>query len=261
MKKISNTLTNLLAPYSTYYRSDTQVQRVFKYSPRYRLAFSLLNEDATSGSGAMAWDAHRAIQSKKRRHLRDPTVPDATICVEHISPLLNKLSVLHNFTIESQVQFHAPLAFEPRSAEHEGRRVHGLTHEDLTVFVNSAEWTLCKWFVSFGDGALITPSHSIQCIQRSRNPLRSLRPLCQPQSPPHPHRRQLYRPVDRFSPSAMGRRCRFESFRTFAPPLPIASRTRLQDVRGPAPHAARRTWPTARHHLPPTRRRHTRAIH
>ena len=56
----------------------------------------------------------------------------------HITPLLNKLSVLHNFTIESQVQFHAPLAFEPRHVQHEGTDLHGLTQEDLAVFVNSA---------------------------------------------------------------------------------------------------------------------------
>lgn len=56
--------------------------------------------------------------------------------------MLDKLSVLHNFTTESQVQFHAPLAFEPRSLEVNGRHEHALTMEDLTVFINSAEWTL-----------------------------------------------------------------------------------------------------------------------
>ena len=66
-------------------------------------------------------------------------------CIGYIGPLLEKLSDLHNFTIESQVQFHAPLAFEPRHLEHEGQNVHGLTHEDLTVFINSAEWTLCMY--------------------------------------------------------------------------------------------------------------------
>lgn len=58
----------------------------------------------------------------------------------HIQPILQRLSTLHNFTIESQVQFHAPLAFMPIQTEH----VFGITPEDLTVFVNSAEWTLCE---------------------------------------------------------------------------------------------------------------------
>lgn len=61
------------------------------------------------------------------------------------------MSMLHNFTIESQVQFHAPLAFEPEVLE-DG--TFGLTSEHLTVFINSAEWTLCKshdlvWIVCF----------------------------------------------------------------------------------------------------------------
>ena len=57
----------------------------------------------------------------------------------YIQPILQRLSTLHNFTIESQVQFHAPLAFTPVQTQHS----FGITPEDLTVFVNSAEWTLC----------------------------------------------------------------------------------------------------------------------
>jgi hypothetical protein len=57
----------------------------------------------------------------------------------HLSPIFSSLSVLHNFTIESQVQFHAPLAFSPVSLD----QGYGITPEDLTVFVNSAEWSLC----------------------------------------------------------------------------------------------------------------------
>ncbi|KAH9899174.1 phosphatidylinositol-glycan biosynthesis class S protein-domain-containing protein [Cubamyces lactineus] len=121
-EQLKDTLVQLLAPYNAH-TSEPQTQRVMTYSPRYRLAFTLLNEDAASGNAAMAWDVQGAIQS-------------------YIGPLLEKLSDLHNFTIESQVQFHAPLAFQPRQLEHEGQNVHGLTHEDLTVFINSAEWTL-----------------------------------------------------------------------------------------------------------------------
>ncbi|OSD05225.1 hypothetical protein PYCCODRAFT_1432983 [Trametes coccinea BRFM310] len=144
---LKETLEKLLAPYeSSTLLSHTQ--RVMKYSPRYRLAFTLLNEDAASGNAAMAWEVQAAIQG-------------------HIGPLLEKLSDLHNFTIESQVQFHAPLAFEPRLVQHEGRGVHGLTHEDLTVFINSAEWTLSSsvsndpviHFVLFVPSAKNSPLH------------------------------------------------------------------------------------------------------
>lgn len=62
-----------------------------------------------------------------------------------MSPVLSRLNVLHNFTIESQVQFHAPLAFDPLQLAVPNGTLHGLTPEDLTVFVNSAEWTLCKY--------------------------------------------------------------------------------------------------------------------
>lgn len=63
-----------------------------------------------------------------------------TECLAYVNPILHHLSPLHNFTIESQVQFHAPLAFTPRQLD----QAHGLTPEDLTVFVNSAQWTLCE---------------------------------------------------------------------------------------------------------------------
>ncbi|KAH8101175.1 phosphatidylinositol-glycan biosynthesis class S protein, partial [Cristinia sonorae] len=97
--------------------------RVVKYSPRYRLAFSLLNEDASSGNAAVSWEVEKALE----RFLR---------------PTLDRFSVLHNFTLESQVQYHAPLAFKPITLENGIDRIHGLTQEDLTVFVNSAQWTL-----------------------------------------------------------------------------------------------------------------------
>ena len=70
-----------------------------------------------------------------------------------LSPLLERLSVLHNFTIESQVQYHGPLAFEPRELQDADRTQYGLMPEDLTVFVNSAQWTLCM--------LLVVPRHAV----------------------------------------------------------------------------------------------------
>ncbi|EEB88578.1 hypothetical protein MPER_13519, partial [Moniliophthora perniciosa FA553] len=113
--KLADTLSSLLIP------SNRQDHRVAQYAPRYRLSFTLLNEDASGGQVITGWDVSRAISS-------------------HIKPTLYALSVLHNFTIESQVQYYAPLAFEPKQLVEEN--IHGLTPEDLTVFINSAEWTL-----------------------------------------------------------------------------------------------------------------------
>ncbi|KAK7039552.1 GPI transamidase component PIG-S [Favolaschia claudopus] len=113
LPNLADLLTLLLAP-------PIDAHRVAQYSPRYRLAFTLLNEDAAAGGAISGWDISGAIS-------------------RHLSPILTALSVLHNFTIESQVQFHAPLAFSPTPIQ-DGS--YGLTQEDLTVFVNSAEWSL-----------------------------------------------------------------------------------------------------------------------
>jgi phosphatidylinositol glycan class S len=56
---------------------------------------------------------------------------------------MNELSVLHNFTIESQVQYHAPLAYELSSVNSsENQMEYELGPDQLKTFVNSAEWTL-----------------------------------------------------------------------------------------------------------------------
>ncbi|KAJ6588774.1 phosphatidylinositol-glycan biosynthesis class S protein-domain-containing protein [Mycena capillaripes] len=115
----SGTLPMLADALSVLLVPPTDAHRVAQYSPRYRLAFTLLNEDAAVGRAISGWDISGAIS-------------------RHVSPILNGLSILHNFTIESQVQFHAPLAFSPLSLQDS----YGLTPEDLTVFVNSAEWSL-----------------------------------------------------------------------------------------------------------------------
>ncbi|KAF8814792.1 hypothetical protein BYT27DRAFT_7081680 [Phlegmacium glaucopus] len=116
LSELVDTLCSLLVPYSGLSDRD---HRVAQYSPHYRLAFSLLNEDAAAGNAVLGWNIRGAIKT-------------------HIQPILRRLSTLHNFTIESQVQFHAPLAFTPVQTE----QAFGITPEDLTVFVNSAEWTL-----------------------------------------------------------------------------------------------------------------------
>ncbi|KAE9404157.1 hypothetical protein BT96DRAFT_760893, partial [Gymnopus androsaceus JB14] len=56
-----------------------------------------------------------------------------------LSPITSALGILHNFTINSQVQFHAPLAFEAALL---ADGTYDLMPENLMVFINSAEWTL-----------------------------------------------------------------------------------------------------------------------
>ncbi|KAF5356758.1 hypothetical protein D9756_006513 [Leucocoprinus leucothites] len=93
--------------------------RVVQFSPQFRLAFTLLNEDAAMGSSASNWDIQTGLSYR-------------------IKPILEQLRHLHNFTIESQVQYHGRLAFDPQTRDGS----YGLTPEHLTVFVNSAEWSL-----------------------------------------------------------------------------------------------------------------------
>ncbi|KIY47426.1 hypothetical protein FISHEDRAFT_66127 [Fistulina hepatica ATCC 64428] len=122
----------------------TREQHVVPFAPRYQLAFTLLNEDAAAGPAITSWDLSSAIS-------------------RYLQPLLDDLSLLHNFTIESQVQYHAPLAFSPTPLE----SGWGLTAEHLTIFVNSAEWTLASGvsndpvlhFVLFVPSATRRPLH------------------------------------------------------------------------------------------------------
>jgi phosphatidylinositol glycan class S len=60
-------------------------------------------------------------------------------------PTLKQLRELHNFTIESQVQYYGPLAFEPpRATQPDGSEYYALGSDELKIFVNSAEWSLCR---------------------------------------------------------------------------------------------------------------------
>ncbi|KAG8747881.1 GPI transamidase component [Ceratobasidium sp. 414] len=65
-------------------------------------------------------------------HMEEPSL------VDYLKPTLDELSALHNFTVESQVQFYAPLTAEAAPVQ-DG---YALNQEQLKIFVNSAEWTL-----------------------------------------------------------------------------------------------------------------------
>lgn len=58
MPYLADLLTSLLVPYSA---SLDQEYRVTQYAPRYRLAFTLLNEDAAAGQAVTGWDIPSAL--------------------------------------------------------------------------------------------------------------------------------------------------------------------------------------------------------
>lgn len=83
--------------------------RSLKYAPTYHLTFSLF----TSGPLPSSWDIEAAID-------------------EYMRPVLHVLSPIHNFTIDTQVQLYAT----------PGVQNQVLNKEDLSSFINAAEWPL-----------------------------------------------------------------------------------------------------------------------
>ncbi|GAA5989718.1 hypothetical protein JCM10908_000606 [Rhodotorula pacifica] len=101
--------------------SDEADGRAVKFSPRYKLAFTLLNEDSAAGSAVLSWDAHSLLS-------------------DSAAPLLASLAPIHNFTVETQVQYFAPLAVELHHMD--GEQGTYVEEADLRAFVNNAEWNL-----------------------------------------------------------------------------------------------------------------------
>lgn len=83
--------------------------RTIKYSGTYHLTFSLFTPTAFPSS----WEIESALE-------------------EHMKPLLDSLSVFANFTIDTQVQLYAM----------PGVTGDVLKKEDLSAFINAAEWPL-----------------------------------------------------------------------------------------------------------------------
>ncbi|KAH9989106.1 phosphatidylinositol-glycan biosynthesis class S protein [Xylariaceae sp. FL0662B] len=115
-------MTYLRATYSTH--SEQQLQghsrdiaeslskrmgRSLKYSRTYHLTFSLF----TSGSVPSSWNIETAVD-------------------QYMKPMLEMLDPIHNFTIDTQVQLYAA----------PGVQSPVLTKEELSSFINAAEWPL-----------------------------------------------------------------------------------------------------------------------
>lgn len=83
--------------------------RSLKYSPTYHLTFSLF----TGGHLPSSWDIEAAVD-------------------EFMKPVLDVLTPIHNFTIDTQIQLYAT----------PGVQSQVLNKEDLSSFVNAAEWPL-----------------------------------------------------------------------------------------------------------------------
>lgn len=114
-------------------RKDSIPRRVaksFKYAETYHLSFSLF----TPGVEPSLWDIEPALQ-------------------EYLVPLLKAFSPISNFTIDTQVQLYAKFSPSATSPEYdESKEKWTLKKEDLSGFINAAEWPLSP---SIGGGPTI----------------------------------------------------------------------------------------------------------
>ena len=125
-------------------------RRSMKYADTYHLSFSLF----TPGSAPSSWDIEAAVK-------------------EYLTPLLNEFASISNFTIDTQVQLYAtssPMA--PPPVFDEGEAAWTFNKEDLSAFINAAEWPLNP---SIGSGPTLnfvlyvpSPSQSPLIIKENR---------------------------------------------------------------------------------------------
>jgi phosphatidylinositol glycan class S len=107
-----------------------QSTRVLKYAPTYHLTFSLF----TPTSVPSAWDIEAALR-------------------QYLVPLLESFSAISNFTIDTQVQLYASFSPSIRQPEYDADlKAWTLRKEDLSGFINAAEWPLSP---SIGEGPTV----------------------------------------------------------------------------------------------------------
>jgi phosphatidylinositol glycan class S len=109
---------------------ERQTTRAFKYAPTYHLTFSLF----TPTSWPSAWEIESALQ-------------------QYIAPLLESFGSISNFTIDTQVQLYSTFSPSIRQPEYdEDLQAWTLRKEDLSGFINAAEWPLSP---SIGTGPTV----------------------------------------------------------------------------------------------------------
>jgi phosphatidylinositol glycan class S len=114
----------------TYSELERQSTRAFKYAPTYHLTFSLFTPTYTPS----AWDIEAALR-------------------KYIKPLLESFSAISNFTVDTQVQLYATFSPSMHQPEYdEELRAWTLRKEDLSGFINAAEWPLSP---SIGGGPTV----------------------------------------------------------------------------------------------------------
>lgn len=119
--------TSKSSPSDLVARLATRRTRALKYAPTYHITVSLFSPSAQPSS----WEIESAL-------------------TEYMMPLLDAMSSMSNFTIDTQVQLHAAFSPSVQMPEYDAEsNVWTLREEDLSGFINAAEWPLSP---SIGDG-------------------------------------------------------------------------------------------------------------
>ena len=101
-------------------RLDSHMTRSLKYAPTYHITVSLFTPSAAPSS----WEIESAL-------------------TEYFTPLLNSISRVSNFTVDTQVQLYATFSPSVHSPEYDSeQQIWTLREEDLSGFINAAEWPL-----------------------------------------------------------------------------------------------------------------------
>ncbi|KAI8981885.1 phosphatidylinositol-glycan biosynthesis class S protein [Mycotypha africana] len=109
-------------------KNDIASMRTLQYSSKYETTFSLMNNNPENVK--MDWDIREAVD-------------------QYLQPFLNEISVVSNFTINSQIQNYAPLTLKPNYREITGKpNYYYFQPQHLPHFVNSAEWNLASTITS-----------------------------------------------------------------------------------------------------------------
>ncbi len=125
-------------------RLESRMTRSLKYAPTYHITVSLFTPSAAPSS----WDIESAL-------------------AEYFTPLLDSISGVSNFTVDTQVQLYATFSPSVHSPEYDAeQQVWTLREEDLSGFINAAEWPLSP---SIGAGP--TLNFVLYVPDRSTSPL------------------------------------------------------------------------------------------
>ena len=125
-------------------RPDSRITQSLKYAPTYHITVSLFTPSAAPSS----WEIESAL-------------------AEYFTPLLDSISGVSNFTVDTQVQLYATLSPSVHSPEYDAeQQIWTLREEDLSGFINAAEWPLSP---SIGAGP--TLNFVLYVPDRSTSPL------------------------------------------------------------------------------------------